>query len=162
MVAEREKEFEDGLFFGALASDQQPEEQAMLSGKQFAGIDLEKISIEKEELQNMSLKQFLVEQDKINFLKKSGELVEGNGESGPGSNTAQRKRKLDDLDMNNVGEESKVSKQRKTSIDGFLDCGSVSWSILLSIFFLSLHKGASAADSNNIDEDGFGRVNGFV
>ena len=34
------------------------------------------------------------------------------------------------------------SKRRKVTTDGFLDCGSVSWSILLSIFFLSLHKGS--------------------
>ena len=70
MIAEREKEFEDGLFFGALASEQQQNEDAM--PKQFAGINLNDVDIEWEELQNMSLKQFLMEQDRLNFELKSG------------------------------------------------------------------------------------------
>jgi hypothetical protein len=36
------------------------------------------------------------------------------------------------------------SKRKKNAPDGFLDVGSVSWSILLAIFILSLHKGAPA------------------
>ena len=47
MIAEREKEFEDGLFFGALAKEQQ-NEQAVQT--QFAGIDLNNIDIDGEEL----------------------------------------------------------------------------------------------------------------
>lgn len=69
MIAEREKEFEDGLFFGALAKEQH-NESAMET--QFAGIDLNCIDIDGEELQNMSLKQFLMEQDRLNFELRSG------------------------------------------------------------------------------------------
>ena len=29
--------------------------------------------------------------------------------------------------------------------EGFLDCGSVSWTVLLTIFFLSLHKGCCSS-----------------
>ena len=44
----------------------------------------------------MSLKQFLVEQDRINFARKNGELVGEDGESaGAGANNLSRKRKLD-------------------------------------------------------------------
>ena len=40
--------------------------------KQFAGINLNDIDIDREELQNMSLKQFLMEQDRLNFELRSG------------------------------------------------------------------------------------------
>ena len=38
------------------------------------------------------------------------------------------------------------AKRRKVAPEGFLDCGSASWSILLAIFFLSLHKGAPSEE----------------
>ena len=47
MIAEREKEFEDGLFFGALAKEQQNNSAVQT---QFAGIDLNNIDIDGEEL----------------------------------------------------------------------------------------------------------------
>jgi len=50
-----------------------------------------------------------------------------------------KKRKLDDVEMD--GPDTMAAKRRKVTTDGFLDCGSVSWSLLLAIFFLSLHKG---------------------
>ena len=66
-----------------------------------------------------------------------------------------KKRKLADVqDNDEVMKENGASKRRKVTSDGFLDCGSVSWSLLLSIFFLSLHKGSSHStkgeDSNQI------------
>ena len=60
MIQEREKEFEDGLFFGALASDQNGVDGQQSTSK-FAGFDLEQMTFDREALQNMSLKQTLVE-----------------------------------------------------------------------------------------------------
>ena len=34
--------------------------------------------------------------------------------------------------------------------DGFLDVGSVSWSLLLAIFILSLHKGAAPVGTGDV------------
>ena len=59
MITDREKEFEDGLFFGALATEQKRGRDT--APKEFAGINLNDVEIEWEELQNMSLKQFLME-----------------------------------------------------------------------------------------------------
>lgn len=57
-----------------------------------------------------------------------------------------------DIDQGNGAGDN--SKRRKLNNDGFLDCGSVSWSILLAIFFLSLHKGQSSvvdADEESVN-----------
>ena len=37
--------------------------------------------------------------------------------------------------------------KRRMATEGFLDIGTVSWSLLLSTYFLSLHKGAAPAFS---------------
>lgn len=162
ILQEREKEFEDGLFFGALATDQFEQDglkntvsdearEAQLN-KQFAGISLATINIEREELQNMSLKQFLVEQDRINFARRNGTEVDGVGSMGDGKDEGgkpSRKRKIGDVDVMNGEDEQQqngaIGKRRKVTTDGFLDCGSVSWTLLLTIFFLSLHKGTTSS-----------------
>ena len=81
----------------------------------------------------MSLKQFLIEQDRLNFANKTGQVAtQAEGEA------KARKRKLGDVEMD--VSEATTSKRRKVTTDGFLDCGSVSWSLLLAIFMLSLHR----------------------
>lgn len=87
----------------------------------------------------MSLKQFLVEADRLNYQRKTGAI----DTQMDGGDTKNKKRKLADVAMDDGGESIAVaaSKRRKVTTDGFLDCGSVSWSLLLAIFFLSLHKG---------------------
>ena len=42
-----------------------------------------------------------------------------------------------------------MQKRRKISAEGFLDIGSVSWSLLLASFILSLHKGAAPIGKDN-------------
>ena len=43
MISEREKEFEDGLFFGALATEQKRGRES--APKEFAGINLDEVDI---------------------------------------------------------------------------------------------------------------------
>ena len=100
----------------------------------------------------MSLKQFLVEQDRINFARRNGDFSLDTEQA-----NGSRKRKLGDVEMNggeDVDAAVAASKRRKVVTDGFLDCGSVSWSMLLSIFFLSLHKGSNS-DEGNSNSDKF-------
>lgn len=72
MIVDREKEYEDGLFYGAIAGQQQANQSS-----EFAGINLDEYSIAREELQNMSLKQFLVAADRENFDRKHGNAPDG-------------------------------------------------------------------------------------
>lgn len=105
MIQDREKEYEDGLFFGGLAHDQKKKRQAVNSKRikkleagekfdfedlnedynfdknkndmdhdnvlrNFAGINMND-QIQPDVL-NMSLKQFLITQDKVNFRNNFG------------------------------------------------------------------------------------------
>ena len=82
----------------------------------------------------MSLKQFLVEQDRINFARQKGDF---GAESQANGQNNSRKRKIGDVEANGEEEDGAAaytSRRRKLAIDGFLDCGSASWTILLSIF----------------------------
>ena len=83
----------------------------------------------------MSLKQFLVQQDRINYGIRNGNF------DLPMPGTQTKKRKLDEVGIDVDSDVNGGNKRRKLNNDGFLDCGSVSWSLLLAIFFLSLHKG---------------------
>lgn len=78
----------------------------------------------------MSLKQFLVMVDKENFEIKNGRVPSGS------------KRRPEAVEFS-----QETQKKKKVSADGFLDVGSVSWSLLLAIFILSLHKGAAPVSS---------------
>ena len=64
-----------------------------------------------------------------------------------------RKRKLADIEGAEVADGPTGSKRRKAMQEGFLDCGSVSWSFLLAIYFLSLHKANPSAMAAADGED---------
>lgn len=127
MIVEREKEFEDGLFYSELAAGQQAPGQVT----NFAGIDLSNCPIPREEVKFLSLKQLLVKLDRENFERKNGIVP-----------SKSSKRKLDSMESAEDG-----PKRRKVPSEGFLDVGSVSWSLLLAAFILSLHKGAAPVSS---------------
>lgn len=59
-----------------------------------------------------------------------------------------RKRKLGDVEGADPTDGKASTKRRKVMQEGFLDCGSVSWSFLLASFFLSLHKGTSSSSDS--------------
>ena len=83
----------------------------------------------------MSLKEYLIKKDQKNFRLANG-LEENNDLA------ESKKRKYGEISKeDDEGEEQKGTKKVLTGKGGnsFLDVGSVSWSILLACFFLSLH-----------------------
>jgi len=60
-----------------------------------------------------------------------------------------KKRKLNEDAQMDQELEDEAGKKRKidNSVQGFLDVGTVSWSILLAAYFLSLHKAGAPAEN---------------
>ena len=87
-----------------------------------------------DELANMSLKEYIVKRDRLNYKMMNGIEDE----------EVTKKRKAGEISEEVKGEEEdplQAAKRRKIMKQGaaFLDIGSVSWSMLLATFFLTLH-----------------------
>ena len=101
--------------------------------RSFAGLIIDEAEI--DEVAKMSLKEYLMKKDQKNFRLANG-LEENNDLA------ESKKRKYGEISKEEEeGEEQKGNKKVLTGKGGnsFLDVGSVSWSILLACFFLSLH-----------------------
>lgn len=66
-----------------------------------------------------------------------------------------KKRKIKDIEKDSGDEDEEVqvkSDKRKKAIQGFLDIGSTTWSMLLACYFISLHQGSDPT-AVSFDED---------
>ena len=86
--------------------------------------DLNTINLTKEEMNQISLKEFLLIVDRHNF-----EIRQNN-------NPHSKKRALN----SNLNDDIAIIKRRIVE-RGFLEIGTLPWSLLLSIYFLTLHLG---------------------
>ena len=86
--------------------------------------DLSSMNLTKEEIDQMSLKEFLLIVDRNNF-----EIRQANAPDSKKRNTSS-----------NLHDDIAVIKRRIVE-RGFLEIGTLPWSMLLSIYFLTLHLG---------------------
>ena len=102
--------------------------------RSFAGLIIDESEI--EEVAKMSLKEYLMKKDQKNFRIANG--LEENKEL---ADTKKRKYGEISKDEDDEEEGQKGIKKVLTGKGGnsFLDVGSVSWSMLLACFFLTLH-----------------------
>lgn len=114
---------------------------------------------------NMSMKQFLIAQDKINFQCNFGRSDE------PALNATKKRPKPDGGDDDDQMEDDLIDveggvskKHRKYDYSDFLEVGSLSWSLMIALYFLALHDDSkeqcatfeSVQDMLNILTDEFG------
>lgn len=178
MIQDREKEYEDGLFFGGLAMDQKKRKakiQANLKKNKgepnpledfkeqdyefdeyelskdpksvltnFGGLTVNPKDKTKPDPLGLGLKQYLVQIDKINFGQNNFDqnmLPETKKRPLPGGSDEE-----EDADGAPI--------VKKKGDQDFLDIGSVSWSMLIAIYFLTLHDqdGDSCLSFDSIHE----------
>lgn len=155
MIIEREKEFDDGLFFGQVAEDQKRERerkhgvsqdsQKSLSLTHFAGLTIDPKKVDVDQVTQLSLKQFLVIQDQANMRfghddalnrKKRG-LDEFSGSDQHGTSQMSDDENVE-LKMKKV-----FMKQFKSSENEFLTPGSLSWAMLIGLYLVTLHESST-------------------
>lgn len=140
MIEARQKEYEDALFEIELLRNQQvqkgKEVKIAEERRSFAGLVVEEDEI--EEVAKMSLKEYLMKKDQKHFREANG--LDQNKEL-----AETKKRKYGEICKEDEdGAEEGGQKGTKKVLTGkcgnsFLDVGSISWSMLLACFFLSLH-----------------------
>ena len=82
-------------------------------------------------------------QDKINFLNNFGHsdksVIESKKRGRPKNNGGSDEEDMFGISGEEEEEGKKSSKKLKTNDSDYLDIGSVSWSMMLSLYFLTLH-----------------------
>ena len=143
MIEARQKEYEDGVFEIELLRNQQVQakgdRKVKISEERRTMAGLVICEEELDEISKMSLKEYLSSRDDRNFRLANGleDLV--------GDPT--KKRKFNEMSKEEEDEEDLILMEgvsKKKKLPGkqggaFLDVGSVSWSMLLAAYFLSLH-----------------------
>lgn len=146
MIQNRQKEFEDGLFQILLLKNQQTKSGKKVKiseeARSFAGFFISEDELES--VSQMNLNEYLKKKDLDNFKASNGiseqvivkkrkrnEMSKEDSEGEDGDEDAE----MEDL----TGEQPKKQLYKGKPGMGFLDVGSVSWSMLLACYFLSLH-----------------------
>ena len=130
MISQREEEYEKGILL--LKEQRKSPPKDALS---FAGIEVKEEEL--EEIENMSLKEYLVHRDLQVFRFNNGIEEEE-------KKVDSKKRKFNEISKETEedkhdGNPSKRKHLNKVQTSAWLDTGSVSWSMLIAIYVLALH-----------------------